>query len=443
MKHPFEPFRIKITERITLSTRKEREEALRAARYNLFRVPSRTVMVDLLTDSGTGAMSQDQLSAMMASDESYACPRSWERFEAAVQEFTGMTHIIPVHQGRAGERLVCSALLEKGDVVLSNALFETTRENLQQEGARGIDLPCPESADIFVEAPFKGNIDLNALEDHLKKGGVKAVVMTLTNNFGGGQPASFENISQAAFLAKEHGAMVWIDACRIAENAYFIKKREGINKPVSEIIRDIFGLADIATLSTKKDFLTHTGGFITTRDEPLARRIRETMISWEGFPAYGGMARRDLEAIAQGLSEATDEHHLEYRIAQVAYLANGLISAGFPLLWPPGGHAVYIDASGTLPHIPQDRFPGHALACAFYIEGGVRGTETDSLLFRDDSPRDLLRLAVPRRVYTQSHIDHVIETGVDILSKRDNISGFRLAYAPERLKFFLSEYEPE
>ena len=442
MKHPFEPFRIKITERITLTTREEREATLRAARYNLFRVPSRTVLVDLLTDSGTGAMSQDQLSAMMASDESYACPRSWERFEAAVQGFTGMAHVVPVHQGRAAERIVCAALLEKGDIVLSNTLFETTRANIEYEGAQGIDLPCPESADIFLDAPFKGNIDLKALEDHLAKGGVKAVIMTLTNNFGGGQPASLENISRAASLAKGHGAMVWIDACRIAENAYFIKKREGINKPVSEIISDLFSLADIATLSSKKDFLTHTGGFVVTRNESLARRIREIMVTWEGFPAYGGMARRDLEAIVQGLSEATDEDHLEYRIAQVAYLASGLRDNGFPMLWPPGGHAVYIDASAALPHIPRREFPGHALACAFYLEGGVRGTETDSLLFREDSPRDLLRLALPRRVYTQSHMDHVVETGRAILSAKDTIRGYQLTYAPERLKFFLAEYEP-
>ncbi|MGB9589789.1 MAG: tryptophanase [Candidatus Hydrothermia bacterium] len=442
MKHPFEPFKIKITEPITITTREERQSALASARYNLFRVPSRTVMVDLLTDSGTGAMSQDQLSAMMSADESYACPRSWERFETAVQEFTGMPHVIPVHQGRAGERVVCAAVLEKGDVVLSNTLFETTRENIEYEGARGIDLPCPESADIFLDSPFKGNIDLEALEDRLKGGGIRAVVMTLTNNFGGGQPASFENIRLASGLAKEHGALVWVDACRIAENAYFIKQREGIDKPVSEIIRDILHLADIATLSTKKDFLTHTGGFVVTRDEAIARSIRETMIIWEGFPAYGGMARRDLEAIVQGLSEATDEDHLGYRIAQVAYLAEGLRDSGFPLLWPPGGHAVYIDASGALPHIPREEFPGHALACAFYTEGGVRGTETDSLLFRVDSPRDLLRLAVPRRVYTQSHLDHVIETGIEILSKNSLIKGYRLAYAPRKLKFFLAEYEP-
>jgi len=442
MRHPFEPFRIKVTEPITITTREERESALRAARYNLFQVPSRTVLVDLLTDSGTGAMSQDQLSAMMLADESYACPRSWERFEAAVREFTGMPHVIPVHQGRAGERVVCAALLEKGDVVLSNTLFETTRANIEYEGAVGIDIPCPESFDVFLDSPFKGNIDLSALEDHTRNKKVKAVIMTLTNNFGGGQPASLENITRAASLAKERGALFWIDACRIAENAYFIKEREGINKPIADIIRDIFALADLVTMSTKKDFLTHTGGFIATRDEALARRIKEIMVIWEGFPAYGGMARRDLEAIAQGLREATDESHQRYRIAQVVYLADGLRKMGFPVLWPPGGHAVYIDASAALPHIPREKFPGHALACAFYIEGGVRGTETDSLLFREDSPRDLLRLALPRRVYTQSHMDHVLETGRAILSARESLRGYRLSYAPERLKFFLAEYEP-
>ncbi|MEO0181584.1 MAG: tryptophanase [candidate division WOR-3 bacterium] len=442
MKHPFEPFRIKITEPIVITTRAEREAALKASRYNLFQVPSRTVLVDLLTDSGTGAMSQDQLSSMMASDEAYACPRSWERFEAAVQEFTGMPYVIPSHQGRAGERIACAALLKKGDVVLSNTLFETTRANLAYEGAVGIDIPCPESLDIFLDTPFKGNIDLDALEDHMRKGPVRAVIMTLTNNFGGGQPASWENIRGASALAKGHGALFWIDACRIAENAYFIKEREGINKTVPEIIRDIFSLADLVTLSTKKDFLTHAGGFIALRDEALARKMREIMVIWEGFPAYGGLARRELEAMVHGLTEATDEAHLRYRVNQVAYLAIGLREAGFPVLWPPGGHAAYIDASGALPHIPREEFPGHALACAFYTEGGVRGTETDSLLFRKDSPRDMFRLAVPRRVYTQSHIDHVIETGRAILSAKKDLRGYRLTYAPERLAFFLAEYEP-
>lgn len=442
MKHPFEPFRIKITEPVPVNTREQRESALMSARYNLFRVPSRMVLVDLLTDSGTGAMSQDQLSAMMASDEAYACPRSWERFEAAVQEFTGMPHVIPVHQGRAGERIACASLLNRGDIVISNTLFETTRTNIEYEGAQGIDLPCLESADPFSEEPFKGNIDISALENHLAKGEVKAVIMTLTNNFGGGQPASWDNISRAASLAKEHGALFWIDACRIAENAYFIKEREGIDKPVSEIIRQIFSLADITTMSTKKDFLTHTGGFVATRDATLARRMTELLPVWEGFPDYGGMARRDLDAAARGLSEALDEDHLRYRTGQVAYLAHGLKEAGFPVTWPPGGHAAYIDASSALPHIPRQEFPGHALACAFYLWGGVRGTETDSLLFREDSPRDLLRLALPRRVYTQSHLDHVIETGKAILTERDGLRGYKLIYAPERLKFFLAEYEP-
>jgi tryptophanase len=442
MKHPFEPFRIKVTESIAITTREERESALRAARYNLFQVPSRTVLVDLLTDSGTGAMSQDQLSAMMTADEAYACPRSWERFEAAVKDFTGIPYVIPVHQGRAGERVVCAALVEKGDLFLSNTLFETTRTNIEYEGGVGIDIPCRESFDVFKDSPFKGNIDHEALEDYLKKTKVRGVVMTLTNNFGGGQPASMENITRAASLAKEHGALFWIDACRIAENAYFIKEREGLDKPIADIIKHMFALADLVTMSTKKDFLTHAGGFIATRDESLARRIKEIMVIWEGFPAYGGMARRELEMIVQGLREATDEAYLRYRIAQVAYLAEGLRVAGFPVIWPPGGHAVYIDASAALPHIPREEFPGHALACAFYIEGGVRGTETDSLLFRANSPRDLLRLALPRRVYTQSHMDHVLEIGRTILAAKDSLRGYRLTYAPERLKFFLSEYEP-
>ena len=444
MRHPLEPFRIKVTEPIFLTTLEERKEILRRAHYNLFSIRSREVIVDLLTDSGTGAMSQEQWSALIRADEAYAGSRSFEAFEEAVRAFTGKRIVIPVHQGRAAEKIIAAALLEPGTVAVANTFFDTTRANFEYAGAEVVDLPTPESADLESEYPFKGNIDLGALEDRLRRGNVRLVVMTLTNNTGGGQPASLENVREAGRLARRYGALLMLDACRIAENAYLIQQREPGQggRPVRGILLDLFAEADLAFMSAKKDGLSNTGGFIVTDDEKLAERMRHFLILWEGFPTYGGMARRDLEAVAVGLQEVQEEAYLAYRVGQVAYLAHRFREIGAPVLWPPGGHAVYVEASRLFPQIPRSAFPGHALAVALYLEGGVRTVEIGSLMFGEKARWELVRFAIPRRMYTQSHLDYVAEVLRGVLEKRDRVRGFRITHEPPFLRHFLAHLEP-
>ncbi len=444
--YPIEPFRMKSVEPIEIPSPDERERLLREARYNLFKIPAEKVFVDLLTDSGTGAMSQEQWSALMLGDESYASAKSWYRFERAVQEFTGMPHVIPVHQGRGGERIIASVLLGPGDVVLSNTLFDTTRANIEAVGAEGIDLPCRESFDIKSEEPFKGNIDIERLKEAIGEMGdrVKMLVLTLTNNTGGGQPVSVENVARAAEIARENGILVMLDICRIAENAYLVKQRDATrrNKPIPEIILETIGYADIVSMSAKKDAIANIGGFIATRDEELARRFRAQLILWEGFPTYGGMPGRDMDAIAQGLREGTSESYLSYRVGQVRYLAERLRETGYPLIWPPGGHAVYIEAGELLGHIPKEQFPGQALAIELYREGAVRTVEIGSLMFGASALHEFVRLALPRRVYTKAHLDWVADAAERVYERKADIPGYRVVWEPPALRHFMCELEP-
>jgi len=445
----FEPFRIKSVEPLRLSTRAERVEALARADWNLFRIPAEAILIDLLTDSGTGAMSSEQWAGIMRGDESYAGARSWFVFERRVRELTGFRHIIPTHQGRAAERILFSCLGVAGRMVLANTHFDTTRANVEYLGGRAIDLPIAEAKHPAERHPFKGNLDLEALENELERSGdnVACVLATVTNNSGGGQPVSLANLRGASTLSRKHGVPFYLDACRFAENAYFIKLREPGqgHRSVESIAHEMFSLADGATFSAKKDGLANIGGFLATNDDRLSRQEEELLILTEGFPTYGGLAGRDLEAIAVGLREVVNEDYLEYRIASVRYLGEGLTRAGMPIVQPPGGHAVYIDAGAFLPHIAPHRFPAQALACAFYLEGGVRGVEIGTLMFggKDPvthdqrlAPLELLRLAIPRRVYTQSHIDYVIEVAIEVARRRDSLKGLFILEEQAHLRHF-------
>ena len=455
MKTVIEPFRIKVVEPIRMTTRNERREILREADWNLFRIPAEHILVDFLTDSGTGAMSSDQWGALMRGDESYAGSRSWYRFRDRIRELTGFRNIIPTHQGRAAERILFTCLGVEGKVVISNTFFDTTRANVEALGGRALDIPTLEATQPGVEHPFKGNMDLLALEAllHGEQGEVACVIATVTNNSGGGQPASLANLRASSRLCREHGVPFYLDACRFAENAYLIKQRELAHseRSVESIAREMFSLADGATFSAKKDGLANIGGFLASNDDRLARHEEELLVLTEGFPTYGGMAGRDLEAIAVGLEEVTQEGYLEYRLASVRYLGEGLLRAGMPIVRPPGGHAVYVDAGRFLPHIPPEEFPGHALACAFYDAGGVRGVEIGSLMFgtqesvsaerRPERP-ELFRLAIPRRTYTQSHVDYVIEVAQQVASEKAGIGGMHIVEAPERLRHFTARLAP-
>ncbi len=455
MKTIIEPFRIKTVEPLKITTREQRQAVLERAGWNLFRVPAEEILIDLLTDSGTGAMSSEQWAAMMCGDESYAGARSWYRFEARVRELTGFRHIIPTHQGRAAERILFSCLGVTGKLVVSNTHFDTTRANVESLGGRAVDCPIPEALQPAVEHPFKGNIDLQALERLLggAEGPVACVIFTITNNAWGGQPASLENLRAASALCRRHGVPFYLDACRFAENAYFIKLREPgyADWRVEEIAREIFSLADGATFSAKKDGLANIGGFLAGNDDRLAEQEEALLILTEGFPTYGGMAGRDLEAVAAGLREVVQEDYLRYRIASVRYLGEGLARAGLPIVRPPGGHAIYVDAGAFLPHIPPERFPGHAAACAFYEEGGIRGVEVGSLMFGGPDPAtgrerraplELYRLAIPRRVYTQSHMDYVVEVAAEVARKRDRLAGFEIVEALPHLRHFSARLRP-
>ncbi len=450
MDYPFEPFKIKMVEPIYRTTREERERILREAGYNLFNVKSRYITVDLLTDSGTGSMSQFQWSAMMQGDESYAGASSFERFETAVRKFTGKRFVIPTHQGRAAEKIIAHVLLDGPEekIAISNTFFDTTRANFQYSGAKLYDLPSPESRDIFSDKKFKGNIDIQKLEEILKKEGnkVRLITMTLTNNTAGGQPVSVSNLKRVREIADKYGVLLHIDACRVSENSYFVKKYEpGFeNREIADIVRETLSFADIITMSAKKDGLVNIGGFIATDNENLAMKFKEMLILWEGFPTYGGLAGRDLEAIAVGLMESLDENYLEYRIGQVRYLGERFKNIGIPVMWPTGGHAVYVEASRFLPHIKKENFPGQALVVALYLEGGIRTAEIGSLMFGADKEveHEFVRFAIPRRVYTQSHLDYVVSVMEKLSDTKAHIKGLEIEYEPPFLRHFLVRLKP-
>lgn len=455
MRTIIEPFRIKSVEPIYFNTREERIKILEKAFYNLFRVDANDVIIDLLTDSGTSAMSSAQWAGMMLGDESYAGSSSFYKFEKAVHDLTGMPYIIPTHQGRASEKILFSTVGGKGKTFISNTLFDTTRANIEFSGAEGIDLVCAEGKDPLLPAPFKGNMDITALERVIMEKGaanIPMVIMTVTNNSGGGQPVSMANIRAVRAVCDQYGIPLYIDACRFAENAWFIKLREEgyADKSIPAIAAEMFSYADGATMSAKKDAFANIGGFLAMKDLPLARECRNLLIITEGFPTYGGLAGRDLEAIAIGLQEVMDEHYLQYRIRSIEYLTEKLYTAGVPVMRPAGGHAVYLDAKSFLPHIPVDQYPGQALAGALYVEGGIRSVEIGSLMFgkyaADGSlipgQLELVRLAIPRRVYTQSHIDYVAEVIIDVYKKKDELRGLRITEEAPLLRHFTAKLSP-
>ena len=449
MKTIIEPFKIKSVEPIHFTTREQRIKIIKKAFYNPFLIPADDVLIDLLTDSGTSAMSSAQWAGIMMGDESYAGSNSFFRFEKTIQEITGMPIVIPTHQGRAAEKILFSVIGGKGKYIVSNTLFDTTRANIEFSGAEGVDLLCAEGKIPSVPAPFKGNMDTKALQKFIVKKGAQNIplcIITVTNNSGGGQPVSMQNIKEVKSICKKHNISLFIDACRFAENCYFIKKREkgyaGI--PIPEIVRELFSYSDGCTMSAKKDAFANIGGFLAMRNEELAVKCRNLLIITEGFTTYGGLAGRDLEAIAIGLKEVMEEDYLQYRIRSIEYLTEKLIAAGVPVVQPAGGHAVYLDAKAMLPHIPSNQYPGQALVSALYVEGGIRGVEIGSLMFGkyDSSGKlipsvmELVRLAIPRRVYTQSHIDYVAEVILNVYKNRKNIKGLDIEYEAPALRHF-------
>jgi tryptophanase len=448
-----EPFRIKAVEPIRFTTPEERERALEKAGHNVFLLHAEDVMIDLLTDSGTGAMSAAQWGALMQGDESYAGSRSFFRFRDVVHDLTGYKHIIPAHQGRAAERILFHSALKPGDIVINNIHFDTTRANIEVEAAEARDLVIPEGWHPALVHPFKGNMQLDALEAMLHEDGerVRMVMLTVTNNSGGGQPVSLENIRAVSRICKKYGKLFFLDACRFAENSWFIKEREAGQKQRTPkaIVQEMFSLADGCTFSAKKDGLSNIGGFLAMNDDALAEKCRNLLILTEGFPTYGGLAGYDMEAIAQGLVEVLDESYLRYRIESVRYLAEKIANAGVPIVQPPGGHAVYIDAGKMLPHIPALEFPGIALVNALYLAGGIRSVEIGSVMFgarSDGSERaagmELVRLAIPRRLYTQSHLDYVADVVTAVAAKRHELHGYKIVSAPRVLRHFTAEFEP-
>jgi tryptophanase len=449
-----EPFRIKVVEPIRMSTAEERERHLQEAHFNPFLLKAPHVIIDLLTDSGTSAMSAAQWSAIMLGDESYAGATSWLRLEQVINDLTGMPYVLPTHQGRAAEHLLYSRIGGAGKVFFSNTLFDTTRANIEYSGARGVDLVIDTVAQ--PEHPFKGNIDLVKLEAAIHEAGpehVAAVILTVTNNSGGGQPVSMANARATAALCQRYGVMFLLDACRVAENAWFIRQREADYADWSsrDIAREMFRLADGAIMSAKKDGLVNMGGFLALNDLELALACRTVLIITEGYATYGGLSGRDMEAMATGLEEVFDEDYLHYRMKSTAYLARKLEEMGIPLILPAGGHAVYVDAGKLYPHLRPDQYPGHALVCALYRLGGIRCCEIGSVMFGkyDDAgrlipaPRELVRLAIPRRVYTQSHIDYVVETFEGILATRQQARGFRISWEPPFLRHFTARFVEE
>ncbi|HTZ33828.1 MAG TPA: tryptophanase [Methylomirabilota bacterium] len=442
-----EPFRIKSVEPIRATTRSERQQLLEAAGYNLFLVASEAILIDLLTDSGTAAMSTEQWAAMMRGDESYAGSPSFTRFRDSVQSIFGFRHVIPTHQGRAAERILFNVMCKKGDIVPNNTHFDTTRANCEFVGAQALDIPIPEAKEPAKIHPFKGNMDTAKLTELLEREGPKKVplvMLTITNNSGGGQPVSMANIRDVKQICKRHGIPLYIDACRFAENAYFIKLREPgyAGKTPAEIAREMFSLADGCTMSAKKDGLVNIGGFLCTNDDLLAQQEKDLLILTEGFPTYGGLAGRDLDAIAVGLQEALHEDYLKYRIASTAFLGNHIAGEGVPIVQPPGGHAIYLDARAFLPHVPLSKFPGVALANELYLEGGIRSVEIGTLMFGEHATMDLVRLAIPRRVYTQSHIEYVVEVILDVWRRRDTIPGYEIVHQAPFLRHFSARLKP-
>jgi tyrosine phenol-lyase len=442
-----EPFRIKSVEPIRETSRAERQKLLEEAGYNLFLIASEAILIDLLTDSGTSAMSTEQWAAMMRGDESYAGSPSFTRFRDSVQGIFGLRHVIPTHQGRAAERILFNVMCKKGDIVPNNTHFDTTRANCEFVGATAVDIPIPEAKVPARVHDFKGNMDTAQLTALIAREGAKRiplVMLTVTNNSGGGQPVSMANIREVKQICKNHGIPLYIDACRFAENAYFIKLREPgyADKSPREIAKEMFSYADGCTMSAKKDGLANIGGFLCTNDDILAQQEKDLLILTEGFPTYGGLAGRDLEAIAVGLNEALDEVYLRYRIASTAFLGNHISKEGVPIVQPPGGHAIYLDARAFLPHIPVSQFPGVALAVELYREGGIRSVEIGSLMFGEHATMDLVRLAIPRRVYTQSHIEYVVEVILEVWRRRAEIRGYEVVQQAPFLRHFTARMRP-
>jgi len=455
MRTIIEPFKIKSVEPIKFTSREAREAILQRAFYNPFRIAAEDVLIDLLTDSGTSAMSSKQWAGIMDGDESYAGSRSFFRFEQMVRHLTGLKHIIPTHQGRAAERILFSIVGGKGKSIPNNTHFDTTRANVEFSGAEAVDCLNPTGLRPEVRADFKGNMDVDALERTIRAVGrdhVPLCMLTVTNNSGGGQPVSMQNIRETKALLSKYGIPLFLDACRFAENAYFIKKREpGYHeKSVREIAREMFSYVDGCTMSAKKDALVNIGGFLALNDDALAQQARNLLIVTEGFPTYGGLAGRDLEAMAQGLEEILDEDYLRYRIRSVEYLGEKLTAVGIPIVEPPGGHAIYIDAKRMLPHIPPGEYPGQAIVCELFRTGGIRSVEIGSVMFgRYDasgaliSPAmELVRLAIPRRVYTQSHIDYVVEVAEEVYRNRASLPGYRITEEAPVLRHFTAKFEP-
>ena len=450
----FEPYKAKVIEKIPLTTPSQRRAAAERAKYNLFRLLAREVTIDLLTDSGTAAMSDRQWSRIMLGDESYAGAESFVRFEETVRDITGMQHVLPTHQGRAAENLLFSALVQPGDVVPNNTHFDTTGANVQARGGIALDCPCGQANDIDSDYSFKGNMDLAQLDRVLgeNKGRVPLVIMTVTNNSNGGQPASMANLKATSELCRRHGVPFYLDCARYAENCWFIKHREpGYGKKsLEQIAHEMFGHADGALMSAKKDAFVNIGGFLATRDHEVKTRVAEIMVVVEGFITYGGMAGRDMEAVAQGLREGLDEDYITARIGQVARLGARLDALGVPYLKPAGGHAIYLDVKRFLPHLPQSRFPGQALSVELYLEGGVRACEIGSVMFAKPDAKsgaviypqlELVRMAIPRRVYSESHMEYVAQTCACVLKRAPGIRGMKFTYEPPRLKHFLAHFD--
>lgn len=456
MKTIIEPFKIKTVEPIQFTTVEERERILRKAGYNPFMIRAEDVLIDLLTDSGTSAMSAAQWAGMMEGDESYAGARSFFRFEKIAKEITGFKYIIPTHQGRAAEKILFTVVGGPGKFIPNNTHFDTTRANVESSGAEARDFLVEVGKNPETMADFKGNMDIPALERFIREKGaenIPVIMITVTNNAGGGQPVSMDNIRQTKSVAARYGIPLFLDACRFAENAFFIKMREKgyKDKSVKEIVQEMFSYVDGCTMSAKKDALVNMGGFLGLNDDDFAMKARNILVVTEGFPTYGGLAGRDLEAIAQGLEEVLDENYLTYRIRSVAYLGDKLTQAGVPILQPPGGHAIYLDAKRFVSHIPPHQFPGQSVVCELYRWGGIRSVEIGSVMFGRTDPKsgafspaamELVRLAIPRRVYTQSHIDYVIEVVVEVFGKRSHMKGLRIVEEPPILRHFTARFEP-